>query len=113
MSYIKKKGGMQGRKKERKKPEGLKFTVHLELTNVELIRSEVELFSFICQLYMSLIQYALIRRYKGLRNESYFLGDANIFVSFLLVMKLTITLQRYQIIYFEPQWRTAFSKEPS
>lgn len=79
-----KKGGMQGRKKERKKAEGLKFTVHLELTNVEFIRSEVELFSFICQLYMSLIQYAVIRRYKGLRNESYFLGDANIFLVFSL-----------------------------
>jgi len=53
---------MQGGKKERKKAEGLKFTVHLELTNVEFICSEVELFSFICQLYMSLIQYAVIRR---------------------------------------------------
>jgi len=94
MAYIQKREEWQGRKKERKKPEGLKFTVHLELTNVELIRSEVELFSSICQLYMSLIQYAVIRRYKGLRNESYFLGDANIFVSFLLLMKLTKTLQQ-------------------
>lgn len=88
-----KKGVMQGRKKERKKPEGLKFTVYLELTNVELIRSEVELFSFICQLYVSLIQYAVIRRYKGLRKELYFLGDVNIFGGSLLVMKLTKTLQ--------------------
>jgi hypothetical protein len=52
---------------------------------------------------MSLIQFAVIRRYKGLRNELYFLGDANIFVGSLLVMKLTKTLQRYNFISFEPQ----------
>lgn len=95
-----KKGGMQVRKKERRKPEGLKFTVHLRLTNVEFIRSEVELFCFVCQLYMSLIQYAVIGRYKGLRNETYFFGDANILVSFLLVMKLAKNLQQISRYFF-------------
>jgi len=82
MAYIQKREEFKEERKKRKKPEGLKFTVHLELTNVELIRSEVELFPFICQLCMSLIQYAVIRQYKGLRNESHILGDG-IFLLFL------------------------------
>jgi hypothetical protein len=44
-----KKRGMK-RKRERKKPEVLKVTVHLKLTNVEIIRPEV-----LIPFYMSVV----------------------------------------------------------